>query len=400
MVIPVRQTLRQIRWLRRLVENHLQEPCAAFDLSWTLATVLEKAAPRPQVLGLDGGLADRHWETGCTGHSVTSGMSVYRLRIAERTVPVVLLTYPIQSPMGERTESKYFCRSRDLQALYRFLRRQASHEREAPPPVMKESLRQRLWDNTIGFLSKGKDAWKHYQVSLRRGVMLVGEPGNGKTMAARWLREEATANNLVWTTVTGEQYDNARNNGTLNELLTLSEPGLVFLDDFDRGLEDRQYGVTRDHSALLAALDGMEAPQGVVYVFTSNLNPADLDPAIRRPGRIDLFIPFNRPDAELRWTFLQKHWPEPIRDSLPWPHVVTQTEGLSFAELDELKKLMVLRYVDTAVWDWDAAWKEFQERTGSSVVRGPIGFASAVPDRFLASPPMTTTKLSVNAEPR
>ncbi len=385
------QSQAALRHLLKIAEQRLNRPCAPFDLEWCLHFALQKAAARPQYFGFGDELPLREWSCGSDGHSLRIGFALYQVRVVDRRVPVLLAHYPKVVGNQSTTDSVWICPVDEYTRLYRFLRRAAAHDPSVDPPLMSDADRQRLWDNTIGFLLKGKQAWEQYQVPLRRGVMLLGEPGNGKTMAARWLRAQAEQHGLEWKTITGEEYDRARTSGGLTPLLALDEPGLVFLDDFDRGLENReQVGSTQDHSALLSALDGMDTPQGVVYVFTSNLTPAHLDPAIRRPGRIDAFIPFSRPNQELRGRFLTEYWPEAIRTTIPLTEAVACTEGLSFAEMDEVKKLMVLHHIDHGVWNWSHAWAEFRARSNVAPKRSPIGFASAM----LARPPVTADATS------
>ncbi len=390
------QTTEIQRQLLNFAEQRLGRSCAPFDLEWCLQFALQKASARPRHFGFGDELPLREWSCGSDGHSLQIGFAEYMVRAHDHRVPVLRALYPKMEGNQSTTAVMWICPLDEYARLYRFLRRAAAHDPTVDPPLMDDDDRQRLWDNTIGFLLKGQQAWDEYKVPLRRGVMLLGEPGNGKTMAARWLRSQADKHSLEWKTITGEEYDRARETGGLTPLLSLDEPGLVFLDDFDRGLESREkVGTTHDHSALLSALDGMDTPQGVVYVFTSNLTPAQLDPAIRRPGRIDAFIPFARPNATLRRKFLCECWPEPIRDAIPVSEAVACTEGLSFAEIDEIKKLMVLHHIDHDEWDWHRAWSEFQARTNATPKRPPIGFASAVlarpttPTDSTAAPPAT-----------
>lgn len=394
----IRQIQIQNRWLLRLAEQRLGTSCAVFDLDWSLTWELQQSSSRPRAFGFDERPAQRMWLGGSEGHTVEFGFLQYEVRLPGKTIPVLCANYPRYRGICSRTVTLWFCPTTELRRLYRFLRRAADDEQSTGAPLMLEAERQRLWDNTVGFLIKGRKIWEEFQIPLRRGVMLVGEPGNGKTMAARWLRTEAADHDLEWTVVTGEQYDKARNEGALSELLSLDQPGLVFLDDFDRGLEDRQQqGPTRDHSALLSALDGMETRQGVVYVFTSNLKPAELDPAIRRPGRIDAFIPFPRPAADLRRRFIQEFWPPAIRQAVPIPEAVAATEGLSFAEIDEIKKLMVMGYLETEVWNWSEAFAQFQQRTAVAPVREPIGFATIAREPGAVPIAAPATKLSVES---
>lgn len=374
----IRVSQAVLRQLLHVARQRLQCCCAPFELDWCLQVALQKAAPRPQHFGIGEEGPLRSWCCGSDGHSLSLGFAQYDVRTPNRRIPVLMVQYPRVVGNHSTTEQIWFCPTEHYRHLYRFLRRAAAHDTTVGPPLMNDDERQRLWDNTIGFLLKGQKAWEEYRVPLRRGVMLLGEPGNGKTMAARWLRAQASEQGLEWKTITGEDYDRARTSGGLAPLLALDEPGLVFLDEFDRGLEHRDHvGATQDHSALLSALDGMDTQQGVVYVFTSNLTVMQLDPAIRRPGRIDAFISFVKPTVELRRRFLSECWPEPIRAAVPLSEAVTLTAGMSYAEMDEVKKLMVLHHLDHGVWDWSQAWTEYQARSQASPKKPPIGFAAA-----------------------
>ena len=69
------------------------------------------------------------------------------------------------------------------------------------------------------------------------------------------------------------------------------------------------------------------------------------------------------------------------RDKTPVEEAVRSTDGFSFAELDELKKLLVLRYLDTEAWDWSWARHEFARRSDGSRDQPRIGFAAATAPR-------------------
>jgi hypothetical protein len=109
-------------------------------------------------------------------------------------------------------------------------------------------------------------------------------------------------------------------------------------------------------------------------LFTSNAKVKDIDPAFRRPGRIDQIIHFPRPDAPLRRRLIEEHWPKEIVENIPVAEVVENTEGKCFAEVEELKKLLVMRFLDTRAWDWPWAWESFEHRMEESEPRRPIGF--------------------------
>jgi hypothetical protein len=372
-------TQAELRRLLDLAGQQLGRRCAPFDLDWTLRTALTAAAARPQFVGFGDLPPVRLLNAGKVGHDLLLGMAIYRVRLPERVVPVICVANPQPRGANAPLEDIWLCPEDDMALLYRFLRRASQADYSTAAPLLKDADRQRLWDNTIGFLLKGRDVWQRYRVPLRRGVMLMGEPGNGKTMAARWLRAESIRRGLDWKCVSGEEYDRARQEGEVNSLLELDDTGIVFLDDFDRGVDNRDDSATpRDHSALLSALDGMETRQGAVFVFTSNLTYSELDPAIRRPGRIDAFFTFPRPTADLRRRLVDEYWPAEVRSAIPVNVMIAETEGLSFAEMDELKKLLIVRFLDSGNWDWPWAWHEFTTRAGVARTRSSIGFAAAI----------------------
>jgi ATP-dependent 26S proteasome regulatory subunit len=206
-------------------------------------------------------------------------------------------------------------------------------------------------------------------------VLLLGTPGNGKTMACRWLLSLCHRRGLLWRSVSAQEYSGAKEAGDVHELFELDGPGIILFDDLDQSLRDRE-GSDSDRTTFLTELDGLHPREGIVYLFTSNARVSDLDPAFRRPGRIDLYIQFQRPDAELRRTFVVERWHAHITSALDLDQVVRETDGLSFAEMDEIKKLLVLRFLETKTWDWGAAWSAYQtgHNTGKSAQR--IGFNS------------------------
>jgi hypothetical protein len=122
-------------------------------------------------------------------------------------------------------------------------------------------------------------------------------------------------------------------------------------------------------------MDGIEVKVGVVYVFTTNC-PVDLiDPAFKRPGRIDLVLQFDVPTADLRRRLLDR-WHPDIRAGIDLDRAAGATGGWSFAEIDEMKNLLILRYLDTGTWDWDAARDQWEANRHDLDAdrRRPVGF--------------------------
>jgi SpoVK/Ycf46/Vps4 family AAA+-type ATPase len=193
-------------------------------------------------------------------------------------------------------------------------------------------------------------------------------------MACRWLRSECRRYGLEWRSVSAEEFEEARSEAQAHTLFELDRPGFVFFDDFDAAVRDRDPASQhQDQSTFLGGLDGLEVHHGVVYLFTSNARLADLNPAFRRPGRIDLVLAFSRPDADLRRKLIIR-WHRDIISALQVDEVVAETEGLSYAEIEEVKKLLVLRQLDTGEWDWRWAWEVYRTGRGTGALRQRIGF--------------------------
>jgi hypothetical protein len=89
-------------------------------------------------------------------------------------------------------------------------------------------------------------------------------------------------------------------------------------------------------------------------------------------------LEFRRPDAQLRRQFIAENWRAEILATIDVDQAVAQSEGLSFAELDEVKRLLVLWHLQTHRWDWSRAWGEFRRGRGESQ-RNAIGFQAALP---------------------
>ncbi|MCI0377158.1 MAG: ATP-binding protein [Gemmataceae bacterium] len=162
----------------------------------------------------------------------------------------------------------------------------------------------------------------------------------------------------------------------VRKLFTVQRRGVIFFDDMDLALRDRdKVNETDDQSIFLTALDGIQIKEGMAFVFTTNC-PLDLiDRAFKRPGRIDLALNFQPPSAELRRRLIER-WHPDLRAGLDVEAAVDSTQGYSFAEIEELRNLLILRYADAGEWDWTWALEQFAENRDDLALRHrrPLGF--------------------------
>jgi hypothetical protein len=310
------------------------------------------------------------------GHYLYVGLQLYRWEIAQ---PAIRLVYVCVPPLSGLNDF-WVVGKADVGRFYRSYRRTQRSHSVAPAPIMEPQLQQRLWDNTIGLLTRGREALQHFGVARKRGVLLMGVPGNGKTMASRWLADQCRRRGLEWRVVSGAEFDEASSPRAIRALFQLCRPGLVLFDDFDRALQDRQkFGENQAHNTFLTELDGFRPQQGVVYLFATNRQLHEIDPAIRRPGRIDVVLEFHKPTADLRRELVTRTWQPEIVNAVGLETIVRDTNELSFAEIEEARAQLVFHFLDHEEWNWPVAIRRLQERATVTTNRRPIGFGLNVP---------------------
>jgi hypothetical protein len=178
-----------------------------------------------------------------------------------------------------------------------------------------------------------RESWfREKRLPFRRGYLLHGPPGNGKTTAIR-----AMMSSRGLSAYTMRLFDRRGDDSNLDamfEKALKNRPALVLLEDLDRAFP--KTGETRSNISvqqLLNCLDGVATGEGVIVVATAN-EPTILDPAIlRRPGRFDRVVHFPNPSPELRQEYFRRI--DPTFSSAKLKEFALKSSGLSFAQLRE-----------------------------------------------------------------
>jgi hypothetical protein len=209
--------------------------------------------------------------------------------------------------------------------------------------VLADGVLERVERHTIGFAVHRERllaAGRH----LRRGLLLHGRPGTGKTLTAMYLAGQQPDRTVLL--MTGRTVGLLRRTCDLARLLA---PATVVLEDVDLIAEERtrqEPGCTTLLFELLNEMDGLADDVDVVFVLTTN-RPELLEPALAaRPGRVDLAVEVPLPDPACRRRLLELYGRGLTLRVADLDRLVARTERVSPAFIRELLRKAALLAVD------------------------------------------------------
>lgn len=191
---------------------------------------------------------------------------------------------------------------------------------------------------------KHPEIFERLGVEPPKGVLLYGPPGTGKTLLAKAVANESEATFLllngpeVMSKFYGESEKRIRD---LFEQAEKNAPSIIFIDEIDALAPKREesYGEVerRVVSQLLTMLDGLKGRGKVVVIGATN-RPNALDPALRRPGRLDREIAINVPNKVGRLSILKIHTRNMPLVKVDLDYLASITHGFVGADLAALCK--------------------------------------------------------------
>ena len=181
---------------------------------------------------------------------------------------------------------------------------------------------------------------------IPKGVLLVGNPGTGKTLFAKAIAGEA---GVPFFSISGSDFVEmfvgvgASRVRDLFNTAKKNMPCIVFIDEIDAVGRQRGTGLGGGNdereqtlNQLLVQMDGFEANEGVIVIAATNRADV-LDPALLRPGRFDRQIHVHMPDVRGREAILKVHARnKPMDSSVNFRNVARLTSGFSGADLANL----------------------------------------------------------------
>lgn len=259
--------------------------------------------------------------------------------IATIVVPVLLIAgffmFMMRQAQGQNSQAMNFGKSKAK--LYGIDKERVVFDDIAGNDSAKQDL-----EEVVDFLKHPKK-YESLGAKIPKGVLLVGNPGTGKTMLARAVAGEA---NVPFFSISGSEFVEmfvgvgASRVRDLFAKAKKNAPAIIFIDEIDAVGRKRGSGMGGGHdereqtlNQILVEMDGFEAGTNVIILAATNRSDV-LDPALLRPGRFDRHTTISLPERKDREAILKVHFKnKPTDSTVNLDKLAAKTAGSSGADL-------------------------------------------------------------------
>lgn len=267
----------------------------------------------------------------------TTGDTIWNLAIMLIPVAVIIafFMFMMRQAQGQNNQAMGFGKSKAR--LYGLDKEKVVFDDIAGNDNAKQDLKE-----VVDFLKSPKK-YQELGAKIPKGVLLVGNPGTGKTMLARAVAGEAE---VPFFSISGSEFVEmfvGVGASRVRDLFTKAKknaPCIIFIDEIDAVGRKRGSGMGGGHdereqtlNQILVEMDGFDANANVIVLAATNRADV-LDPALLRPGRFDRRVNISLPERKDREAILKVHFKnKPTEESVNLDKLAAKTAGSSGADL-------------------------------------------------------------------
>ncbi|CAI6086320.1 AAA family ATPase [Cohnella sp. JJ-181] len=207
---------------------------------------------------------------------------------------------------------------------------------------MDESLKTQIFRSVDTFFADDRSFYQTYGVPYKRGILLYGKPGNGKTTLVKSISATVNAPVAYWQIT---EFTGSESIQQVFDAAVKLAPMVLVVEDIDSMPESCR-------SYFLNTLDGATSREGIFLIGTTNY-PEKIDPALmNRAGRFDRAYEVKLPSEPLRLAYLTYKGAGRLTDAAAVAEAARRTEGFTFAQLAELYVSAALELHQNGATDW------------------------------------------------